>query len=104
MQAKVINFPADRIAKGVHGYTPEMGDRKPNCQMEASLSHYGRHYFVDTPLDLKGRGIEHLNTYAEKDFVKPGNRKIGWHQYKVTTRAFEALQAQYSIGYEMLLD
>ena len=38
---------------GLHCYTPEMGERKPEVKMEASLSYYGKHYFVDTPLELK---------------------------------------------------
>ncbi len=46
---------------GVTVYYPELGDRKPEVKMEASLGHYGTHYYVDTPLDLKGRGIVKLD-------------------------------------------
>ena len=53
--AKII-YLEDRI-NGLHCYTPEMGQRKPDVKLEARLSHYGNHYIVDTPLELKGRGI-----------------------------------------------
>lgn len=104
--AKILEFPADRIAKGLHLYTPEMGQRKPNCQLEAQLSHYGRHYFVDSPVELpKGRGIELLKQYEPGDFVNgAANRKVGWYCYKVTTRAFEKLQQRYSISMVSHLD
>lgn len=103
--AKVLEFPADRIAKGVHLYTPEMGQRKPNCQLEARLSHYGRHYFVDSPVELpKGRGIELLKRYEPDDVNGAVNRKVGWYSYKVTVRAFEKLQKQYSISMVSHLD
>lgn len=101
--AKVLNFPAERIAKGVHTYYPEMGERKVNAQMEARLSHYGKHYFIDSPVELKGRGITFLKTYAANDFIRP-NHKVGWHSYKVTTAAFEKLKQQYSVSMERLLD
>lgn len=89
---------------GVYSYTPEMGQQKPECQMEASLAYYGKHYFVDTPIELKGRGITLLRKYEEKDFCTPGNHKVGWHEYCVTKKAFEKLKAEYSISMERLLD
>lgn len=89
---------------GVYSYTPEMGQQKPECQMEASLAYYGKHYFVDTPLKLKGRGITLLRQYEEKDFCTPGNRKVGWYEYRVTKKAFEKLKTEYSISMECLLD
>lgn len=101
--SKVIEFPADRIEKGVHSYYPEMGERKVNTQMEARLSHYGNHYFVDSPTELKGRDVTFLKTYAANGFVRP-NHKVGWHSYKVTTAAFDKLKGQYSISMERLLD
>lgn len=55
-------------APGVYRYTPEMGGQKPECQMEASRGYYGKHWFIDTPLELKGRGIELIKKYQEKDF------------------------------------
>lgn len=89
---------------GVYSYTPEMGQQKPECQMEASLAYYGKHYFVDTPIELKGRGITLLRKYEEKDFCTPGNHKVGWYEYCVTKKAFEKLKAEYSISMERLLD
>lgn len=100
---KVLEFPADRIGKGIHTYYPEMKERKVNAQIEASLSHYGNHYFIDTQLELKGRGITFLKTYAAEDFIRPSH-KVGWNSYKVTTAAFEKLKEQYSISMERLLD
>lgn len=89
---------------GVYSYTPEMGQQKPECQMEASLAYYGKHYFVDTPIELKGRGITLLRKYEEKDFCTPGNHKVGWYEHCVTKKAFEKLKAEYSISMERLLD
>ena len=57
-----IIYMEDRI-NGLHCYTPEMGQRKPEVKMEASLSYYGKHYFVDTPLELKGRGITEIEAH-----------------------------------------
>lgn len=54
-----IIYMEDRI-NGLHCYTPEMGQCKPEVKMEASLSYYGKHYFVDTPLELKGRALQKL--------------------------------------------
>lgn len=92
-------------APGVYVYTPEMGQQKPEgCQIEASLSHYGKHYFIDTPLQLKGRGISFMRTYSAKDFTNPDNHKVGWNEYCVTKLAFEKLKSQYAISYESNLD
>lgn len=102
--SKVINFPADRIAKGVHSFTPEMGQRKPNCQMEMSIGHYGN-YYIKTPLELKGRGIKFLETFTASQLVGgASSRLVGWNKYKVTDRAFEKLEQQYSISNESNLD
>lgn len=89
---------------GVYSYTPEMGQQKPECQMEAQLSYYGKHYFVDTPLKLKGRGITLVKQYEEKDFCTSGNYRVGWYEYRVTKNAFAKLKEQYSISMERLLD
>lgn len=89
---------------GLHCYTPEMGDRKPNVKMEARRGHYGKHVYIDTTETLKGRGIEFLKTYSENDFTKPNFYKVGWNEYRVTDLAFEKLQTQYSISMKCLLD
>ena len=90
-------------APGVYRYTPEMGGQKPDCQMEASKGYYGKHWFIDTPLELKGRGIEFIKKYQEKDFCSKDHR-AGWNEYRVTNRAFEKLQEQYTISQELFLD
>ena len=58
------------------------------------LNHYGTHYYIDTLLDLKGRGITLLNTSQEDNSKK----------YQVTLKAFEKLKTQYTISMECLLD
>ena len=88
---------------GVYRYIPEMGGPKPNCQMEASRGYYGKHWFIDPPLELKGRGIEFIKKYREKDFCSKDHR-VGWNEYRVTNRAFEKLKEKYSISQECLLD
>lgn len=96
--------PQEVTGSGVYSYTPEMGQQKPECQMEASLSYYGKHYYVDTPLELKGRGIKLIKQYAEKDFINRDNHKVGWFEYQVTSLAFEKLKEKYSISMERCLD
>ena len=56
---------------------------------------------MDTPLELKGRGITELSPSWY-----PGSRKQleGWRSYRVTRRAFEKLKEQYPIAMESLLD
>ncbi|MGY3386826.1 DNA repair photolyase [Paenibacillus polymyxa] len=89
---KILEFPADRVSKGVHAYTPEMGERKVNTQIEARLSHCGDHYFLNTKLELKGRGIKLLESENENN------------RYMVTWRAFDKLKETYSIGMKLYLD
>lgn len=78
---------------GTYFYTPEMGETKPECQIEAQLSYGGRHYFLKTRLTLKGRGI----TLSSTD-------DNGFNWYLVTYRAYELLKQQYTISYESCLD
>lgn len=89
---------------GLYCYTPEMGQKKPDCQMEASRGYYGKHWFIDTPLEIKGRGIEFVKKYQEKDFCNPEDHRVGWNEYRVTNRAFEILKTKYSISQKCLLD
>jgi hypothetical protein len=89
--AKIIEFPADRIAKGVHPYTPEMNERRPNCQMEAKLSGGGG-YRVVSPVELKGRGIKHYRSDGDR------------HIYYLTDLAFDKLKTQFAISTERMLD
>ena len=69
--------------------------------MEASPSYYGGHYFIDTPLELKGRGI----TPVDAHWVDGCKKQLeNWKCYRVTKRAFEKLKEQYSISMECCLD
>ncbi len=74
----------EALQPGTYTYTPEMGEEKPDCQMESRLSYDGKHVYINTPLDLKGRGITFLRKYTSKDLTGPGVRKTGWNQYRVT--------------------
>ncbi len=85
-------------------YHPEMGEQKPEAQIEASLSHSGKHYFLYTPLTLTGRGVEHLGVYQAKDLSAYAQYKVGWNKYKVTLKAFDRIQAEHAVSYEILLD
>ncbi|MGG1638199.1 hypothetical protein [Paenibacillus sp. NRS-1760] len=93
MMSKVIEFPAERISKGVHTYYPEMKERKVTAQIEARLSYYGKHYFLYTTLELKGRGI------VQNESSRPELKS-----YMVTTKAFDKLKQLYSVSLERLLD
>jgi hypothetical protein len=90
--AKVLEFPADRIAKRNHSFTPEMWQRKPNCQMSATIGHYGG-YYIRTRMELKGRGIKLVDT-SETEV----------NRYKVCDMAIQKLESEYSISMESNLD
>jgi hypothetical protein len=83
-------------------YHPEMGEARPEAPIEASLSHYGRHYFLRTRLNLKGRGVTHMGVLTESRLV-PGSRLVGWNEYKVTTAAFERICSEHDVSSELLL-
>lgn len=69
-----------------------MGGQKPTrCQIEAQLSHNGRHYFLETELELKGRGIA-------KDSRNCGDNM---NHYRVTKLAYQKLQEMYAISYNL---
>lgn len=102
----LANKPKPRRAAvdgpGVYCYTPEMGELPPDCQMEAQLSHYGKHYYVDTPLELKGRGITKL---PDPHWYKGSKKDLEhWNSYRVTYRAFEKLKREHAIAIERPLD
>lgn len=78
---------------GVYSYCYEMERAPIGCDFSATLSYYGRHYFL-TPLSgnlprLHGQGI----TFDEQQ-----------GDYMVTRRAFEKLKTQYRITMEHCLD
>ena len=89
---------------GLYCYTPETGEQKPECQIEAHRSYYGNHYRIDTPLELKGRGIKKDGVIQAKNLRSNYQYKAGWFEYTVTERAFEKLKEQYTISQEVLLD
>lgn len=84
---------------GFQGYHPEMNEKRPDCQIEANLSHYGKHWFLYTPLTLSGRGVEFLGS-CDSDY---GQRRTNWNRYKVTQKAFDKICSQHSVSSEMLL-
>lgn len=88
-------------------YYPELGEAKPEAQIEASMAHDGRHYFLTTPLTINpGRGIEFVKTYKSTDLCKSpaAQRKVGWNEYFVTLKAYERIKAAYAVSCEVLLD
>lgn len=98
LEPEIANEP------GTYTYTRELGQQKPECQMEASRAYYGNHYFIDTPLEIKGRGITFLKKYSSGDFSDSENKKVGWNSYRVTNLAYEKLKQQYTISMECCLD
>lgn len=86
---------------GVKVYHPELGERKPAVKMRASLSWYGTHYFIDTPIELKGRGIVQEDAHWCEGTQEA---REGWKTYRVTKKAFEKLKEQYPISMECHLD
>lgn len=97
--------PAVKADKpGLYLYCPEMGESRPDCQIVAQRSYYGKHFHISTPLSLKGRGITFDGVKEEKNLTASGKFMAGWNEYTVTERAFEKLQEKYSISQESLLD
>ncbi len=94
----------DQPNPGLYCYTPELGERKPKCQIEAHRIYFGTHHRIDTPLELKGRGIKEDGVIQAKNPYSNQYYKDGWHKYIVTEKAFEKLQEQYTISQEILLD
>jgi len=71
-------------------YHPEMGDAKPeNVVGKVSRAYGGNHYFVETSLELKGRGIKFVESLGA---------------YKVTNRAMDILKEKHDFSQELLLD
>lgn len=89
----------------MQGYYSEMGQTRPaDTQIDASLCHYGKHYYLKTPLQLKGRGIVHQNTLTAEELTPAAQYKAGWNEYRVTQAAFRKLDSQFKISMEFLLD
>lgn len=90
------------LAAGMHFYHPELNEPRPEAQIEASLGHYGRHYFVYSAVPLSGRGVKFIKTITPGTMVN--DRRNGWHHYKVTEKAMEAISKAHAVAYELLLD
>lgn len=93
-------LPSSDKSSGIKAFYPEMGEKPPVADIEAKLSHYGKHYYLYTSLDLSGIGIERL---TDESGYPAGHRRNGQKRYKVTTRAFDQLATKYAISTEMLL-
>lgn len=91
-------------APGLYIYCPERGEQKPSCQIEALRSYYGKHYHLETPLELKGKGITADGILEEKNLGERSRYKVGWFRYTVTQRAFGKILEKYSVSQESLLD
>lgn len=84
-------------------YYLEMNEVKPVTEGTAQLAHYGKHYFIDTRLVLKGRGITHIRTLTADDLVPSAQHRVGEYEYKVTLNAFEKLCEKHNFTGEILL-
>jgi len=82
---------------------PVMREERPEAEIDACLSHYGRHWFLRTRLVLSGRGVEFLGEETAETLVPEAAHRIGERRYKVTERAFERICAAHSVRSEMLL-
>lgn len=94
---------ASEQSTGLVSFYPEMGEQEPAADIRATLSHYGKHWFCKTRLELKGRGIKFIRTLKESDLVESAKHRAGENEYKVTEAAFETLQAKYKISTVCLL-
>ena len=98
MEPQPVNGP------GLYLYYPEMGESRPECQIVAQRSYYGKHFHISTPLFLKGRGITYDGIREAKNLSESKKYMAGWNEYTVIERAFDKLQEKYSISQEGLLD
>ena len=73
-------------------YHPELNEPKPLTIIDARLSYTGKHWFLKTKIKLSGRGIVFLENID------------GVNRYKVTNKAFEALEEKWSISIKCYLD
>lgn len=94
----------EALQPGLKVYHPEMGEAKPTTRIDAHLCHYGKHYFLTSQIELKGRGVTFLKTLTPGDLTPKAQYKVGYHEYKVTQKALDTICEQHAVGYEMLLD
>ena len=88
--------------KGILSYYPELGESKPQAEIELQPSHIANRYRIATPLDLSGRGIKYYDTYTASNCTTEA--KYGWHVYYVTESALKQLARKYTIAKEVLLN
>jgi hypothetical protein len=89
---------------GMHFHCPEMNEKaRGDSQIYASLGMYGEHYYLSTPLVLKGRGIVHIRTLKADELTPAAKHKAGWHEYRATVKATEKLAERYVVAGELLL-
>ena len=85
-------------------YWPEMGQNKPlNTDGNARYGGSG-HQMIETPHTLKGRGIKFIEVIEASRLNERGQYKAGWNYYRVSDRAYEALELRYTFAREALLD
>lgn len=85
-------------------YYPEMNQPKPVAQIEARMSHDGRHYYLTSPLHtLAGRGVTMIEVLTAATLVPQAHHKIGWAKYRVTESAFRRICAEHAVSMECLL-
>lgn len=90
-------------------YCPEMKQVKPHHKFydgEVHASYDWKYQYIDTPLELKGRGITFIRKIDKNNYINPSKMayKHGWNEYKLTKLAFEKLEAKYKFVREELLD
>ena len=90
-KAKAQAVIADKPGEYIYYY--ETQQATIGCDFKASLSYYGKHYFLHPLHDglprLHGRGITYDEAYRE---------------YKVTEKAYDKIKQQYRIQFEMCFD
>lgn len=74
-------------------YHPEMGQARPQCEIEAKRMFGGTHFVIKTELELIGRGIE-----------RKGKEKDGRNKFYVTMKSFNKMVEKYSIALLEYLD
>lgn len=88
----------------ITNYWPEMGEAKPEAQIEIRNTIGGKSRLV-TKLELpKLRGLTFLQTYRSEDLVPQAQHRVGSHVYEATKLAVRKLAETYTISREMLLD
>ena len=101
-ETMTISDATDQQA-GLIAYHPEMGESRPDAQIDAHLGHYGAHWYLTSRVELKGRGIRFRKTLKASDLTPQAQHKVGCHEYVATERAFEAICRKHRVASEMLL-